>query len=289
MALVLADVVVLLLRGLGELLELLVDPLDHLHGLRHLLLQVRSVFRPRLPRLRCRLPRVRRLTRPRGGLPLRQLVGQFGCLLSRSPHVLGHQILNLGRVVARGHWVVVAAQVLRMLCLVSRHLLLLLVLLLLLRQHHVLLEVRRWKDEIDGVLCFLLTDMLLEELRYGILDALQIEQKVAVKSLFGGGIQGLVLMNEGLGVRLVKAPRPPASTVDCPEVILVASGVSTVSTERPSRRPTPFKLHLLILDLRVGRLELLELLSHHLLRVNLINDVEQTHQLGLVPRQHLQR
>jgi hypothetical protein len=69
---------------------------------------------------------------------------------------------------------------------------------------------------------------------------------------------------------------------------LAASGVPQIWPSRRSRRSTPFDFRLLILYLRIRRLELFELLCHHLFRVDLVNDIEKTNKFGLMPWQNLQ-
>jgi hypothetical protein len=108
-----------------------------------------------------------------------------------------------------------------MLRLVSVHRLLL---LKVRRQHHVLLEVCRWKYEIDCVLTFLLTKMLLEQLRYRVFDTLQVEQEGAIEGLLSRGVKGLVLMYQSLGVLAIKT----SASINCPEIVLAASGVPQI-------------------------------------------------------------
>jgi hypothetical protein len=108
-----------------------------------------------------------------------------------------------------------------MLRLVSVHRLLL---LKVRRQHHVLLEVSWWKYEIDCVLTFLLTKMLLEQLRYRVFDTLQVEQEGAIEGLLSRGVKGLVLMYQSLGVLAIKT----SASINCPEIVLAASGVPQI-------------------------------------------------------------
>jgi hypothetical protein len=163
-----------LLWLLGHLFELPIDLFYNFHRLRHLLLQMCRGAHVLLPCLWCRLPSIRGLSCAWCVLAILDLHRQGSLLLlGCAAYILGDQVLYLVCVVTCSHRVVVGTQVLRLLCLVCGRPRLLL--LLLRRHHHILLEVTRRKDKVDGILTFLLTEVLLEELGYGVFDTLQVD------------------------------------------------------------------------------------------------------------------